>query len=586
MAEGKRLVIVGGVAAGASAAAKARRTSESIEIVLLEAGPYISFANCGLPYYVGREILEREHLFVTDLAQFRRRFHLDVRVSNRAISIDREAREVAVTDSSGETTRLSYDRLILATGTEAIRPPIEGLDRNNIFTVRTIPDVDSIMSHLDQVRSGRGADQPLRALVIGGGYIGLETAEQFLGQGAEVSLVERLPQLMPVLDPEIAYPIQQALEEEGGHVYLEDGVRRIGKDAEGTTFAETESGKKIPFDIGILSVGVRPNVQLAKEAGIGLGNTGAIAVDASQRTNDEAIYAAGDNCEVMHLVCEEPVNIPLAGPANKMGRVAGANAALDLESVSEDDPRRLTFHGVLGTAGVRVCGMLAAVTGLPEREAKARGFDYEVVYMTGSSHAGYYPGAEKVVLKVLFESGTGRLLGAQGVGARGVDKRIDVLATAITGGLKIDDLQQLDLAYAPPIGSAKDVPVMAGFAGSNLKKEVMPAMMPQRLMDRLHSEDPPVILDVRTDAEYEAGHVEGALHIPVDELRERLDEVPRDREVAIYCGSGYRSYVAQRLLVNRGWPSVKNVQGGFGLIDLLRSAGHVPNEKIRIPGLG
>jgi NADPH-dependent 2,4-dienoyl-CoA reductase/sulfur reductase-like enzyme/rhodanese-related sulfurtransferase len=566
----RRLVIVGGVAAGASAAAKARRVTEDIEIVLVEAGPYISFANCGLPYYVGGEIARRESLFVTTEAEFGRRFRVDVRTGTRAVDLFPEERRIELSDSSGGVEVLEYDRLILATGTEPLEPPIPGLRRENVFTVRTVPDVDRIRAFLGP--SGTAAGTPARrAVVMGGGYIGLETAEQLLGLGLEVTLVEMAPQLMPGLDAEMAFPIRRALENAGATVVTGDGVIELTERGSVATVV-TESGRGIPFDVGIQAFGVRPNVELARRAALPLGGTGAAIVDEYQRTGRPEIYAAGDNCETFHRVLRQPVNIPLAGPANKMGRIAGNNAALDLLGAAEDDPRRLRFRGVLGTSVVRVCGRYAAVTGITERQAKLRRIAYEVTYMVGASHAGYYPGAESIILKILHHPRTGMLLGGQAVGGEGVDKRIDVIATAILGGLTVEDLEQLDLCYAPPVGSAKDVPIMLGFAGANMRRQQMPALTPAQFLEELAGSRPPLVLDVRTQREFDEGHLEGALNLPVDELRGRLDELPTDRPIAVHCHSGYRSYVAQRILLNRGWRDVKNVQGGYLLIDLVREA--------------
>jgi NADPH-dependent 2,4-dienoyl-CoA reductase/sulfur reductase-like enzyme/rhodanese-related sulfurtransferase len=484
-------------------------------------------------------------------------------------------RFVSVKGSDGPLETVEYDRLVLATGTVAIRPPIPGLDRPNIFAVRTVPDVDSIVLHLDHLASGPGySEDGCRALVMGAGYVGLEMAEQLLGLGLRVTVVEKAPQVMWGLDPEVALQVRQALEKEGAEVLLGDGISEIGE-VKGVTVARTQSGREFPFEIGVQALGVRPNVQLARDAGIELGESGAIKVDSRQRTSTPGIYAAGDNCEVNHLVLGRPVNIPLAGPANKMGRVAGANAAMDLLDAPETHPERLSFAGVLGTAVVRVCDCFAAVTGLNQRSAEDSGIPHEIAYMFGSSNAGYYPNAEPLFVKVLYDPETGRLLGAQGVGGRGVDKRVDVLATAISGRMTVEDLEQLDLCYAPPVGSAKDVPIMIGFAGANIRRAVMPAITPFELMDELVGDHPPFVLDVRTPAEYADGNLDVAVNIPLDELRNRLEEVPRDRQVVVHCRSGYRSYVAQRILMNSGWEQVRNLQGGFLLIDLVRTAGTV-----------
>ncbi len=564
----KKLVIVGGVAAGASAAAKARRMSEEIEIVLIEAGLYISFANCGLPYFVGGEIGQRERLFVTDAASFARRFNVDVRTGSRVVEVDPDRCLVTYETETGALGQLTYDRLILATGTLPLMPPIPGLDSRSIFMVRTVPDVDQIRAHVERLDRGQddGPGQPGRALVIGGGYIGLESAEQLLRLGFQVTLVERAPQVMLSMDPEMAYPLQAELESAGVQVIVGDGVAEILETEDGP-LARTEQRRELPFDLGIMAVGVRPNVDLALRMGLRMGETGAISVDNQQRASDFRVFAAGDNCEARHRVLDRPVNIPLAGPANKMGRIAGANAALDLMGADEDDPRRMVFQGVLGTAVVRVLSQLAAITGLSQKTAEECGVPYRVAFMVGPNHAGYYPNAQSMFLKVLYDPDSGRILGAQAVGGEGVDKRVDVLATAISGGLCVEDLEQLDLCYAPPVGSARDVAIMLGFAGENMRRGVMPAIAPAELFRELAGPNPPMVLDVRTHQEYGLGHLKGAVNIPVDDLRERIDEIPRHLSIVTLCRSGHRSYVAQRILLNRGWTEVRNVQGGFLLVE-------------------
>ncbi len=577
MTENKRIVVVGGVAAGASAAAKARRTNEDVEIMLIEAGPYISFANCGLPYYVGGEISDRKELFVVTAGHFAKRFNVDVRVNTRVTDIDASARTVSTLDEQGLNEQIKYDRLVLATGANAVKPPIEGIDRPNIFTVRTVPDVDAIVEYLERtipaeseaVAAETKMESPPEALVIGGGYIGLETVEQLLHRGLKVTVVEMLDQLMTALDPEMAEPIRQALKDAGCKVVLSDAVSRV-EEENGSTVAVTQSGRRIGFDIGILSVGVRPNVELAEKAGIEIGPTGAIKVDSSQHTSDEAIYAAGDNSEARHLILNRPVNIPLAGPANKAGRAAGANAVLDLVGAGEDDRRRLQLRGVLGTAIVRVCDMVTGVTGINEKQAKKENMDFSVTFMPGLNHAGYYPGAEKMVMKVLYDPGNGRILGAQAVGGKGVDKRLDVLSTAITGQMTVEDLEQLDLCYAPQFGSARDVVIQAGCASANVRRGQTPTLTPLELLRELGGSNPPTVVDVRTPREYQSGHLEGAINIPVNELRQRLDEIPSQRPVVVHCGVGYRSYVAQRILMNLGRNNVKNISGGYGLITQTR----------------
>ncbi len=575
----KRMVIVGGVAAGASAAAKARRVCEDIEIVLVEAGEYMSFANCGLPYYIGGEIAKRDDLFVVTPQMFRSRFGIDVRLETVATAVDPSRRAVTLIHA-GDSQELGYDRLVLATGTKPIIPPIPGLDKAGLFNVRTVMDVDAIVARLAEIHPvgdratvapEAGAASPARALVIGGGYIGLETAEQLRRRGLGVTLVEMLPQLMASLDPEMAVPVQSAMAKAGCEVVLGDAVVEIVQ-LDGRHEAVTKSGRRVPFDLGIVAVGVRPNVDLAKAAGLTLGATGAIAVDRSQLTSDASIYAAGDNSETFHGVLGRPVNIPLAGPANKAGRIAGANAAMDLSGAAADHPERLGMPDVLGTAIVGAAGAVAAVTGITEAQARREGIECAVTYLPGQSHAAYYPGASPVLLKLVYAPATGKLLGAQGVGGDGVGKRIDVIATAIKAGLTVEDLEDLDLCYSPQFGSAKDAAIMAGFAAANTRREVMPAMTPGEMFDRIEAAEPLTVLDVRTRPEWDAGHVEGAMHVDLNELRRRIDEVPADKPLAVMCGTGYRSYVAQRILINAGRKEVYNVLGGRMVTELVQAA--------------
>jgi len=567
-----RIVIVGGVAAGASAAAKARRTNEQAEIVVLESGPYMSYANCGLPYYLGGEIASRDALFVANPTRFHDYFRIDVRLNTKALSISASERKVAFVGADGVTGTLAYDRLILATGTVPIVPPIAGLDGANVHYCRTVPDVDAIMERLSHLlpREMEGGhflnvkDAGFQALIIGGGYIGLECAEQFMRRGFRTTVVEAKDQLMGPLDLEIAHPVQLELQDTGAVVVLNDSVAGIEPMGNRST-AVLKSGRRVTFDIAVVGTGVRPNVELAKSAELSLGETGAIAVDAWQRTSDPAIFAAGDNCEAVFLPTGKPVNIPLAGPANKQGRIAGQNAALDLIGAERDDARRLAMRGVLGTAIVRVGKVVAGGTGLTGKMAKRAGIDVCSAYVIGPNHAGYYPDAKLMLLKLLYAPASGRLLGAQAVGQDGVDKRLDVLATAIQGEMTVEDLEHLDLCYAPPFGSAKDVAVMAGFVAANAWRGTSPGASPLSAFDEMSGERPPLLVDVRTRREFDEGCLEGAVNIPLDELRDRLAEIPTDRPVVLQCGTGYRSYVAQQILLNKGWTDVRNLYGGYGL---------------------
>ena len=573
----KRIVIVGGVAAGASAAAKARRTSEDMDIVIFEKGPYISFANCGLPYYIGGEITNRASLFVADPATFELRFELDVHVKTTVTGISREDRTVTYVGPDGVEGSMTYDRLILATGTIPIMPEIEGLDSPHLFSCRSVPDVDAIMERLDRIlpREMEGKRQTegsrllatseaagVRALIIGGGYIGLECAEQLMHRGIKTTVVEARDQLMGPLDREVAQVLQDELEQAGGEVLLSEMVIRIetiGKRSR----AVLKSGRELKFDLAILAAGVRPNTALAVQAGLEIGKSGAIAVDVKQRTSDPCIYAAGDNCESMYLPTGENVNIPLAGPANKQGRVAGQNAAMDVMEAAAGDPRRLKMGGVLGTGIVRVCGVVGGGTGLTEKAARQADIDVAVAYVIGSNHAGYYPNAQLIGLKLVYSPENGRLLGAQAVGIEGVDKRLDVLATAIQGRMTVEDLEQLDLCYAPPFGAAKDIAIMGGFIAANAYRGTSAGISPMALLEALGDSTPPMLIDVRDEREYEDGHLEAAVNIPLEDLRERVDEIPKDRTVVVHCSVGYRSYLAQQILQQHGCKDVRNLYGGY-----------------------
>ncbi len=573
----KRLIIIGGVAAGASAAAKARRVNEELEIVLFEGGPYMSFANCGLPYYVGGEIANRGSLFVANPDVFKARFQVDIRLNTTVTSISIEQHKVTFVAPDGQEDTLSYDRLVLATGTVPIIPPIDGIDGPNMFFCRTVPDVDAIMQRLNKilpydmegmrrVESGPLHDMDgtgIHALVIGGGYIGLECAEQLMHRGIRTTVIEAMPQIMGPLDREMTQPIEQALRDSGATLIINDAVERIEQQGDRSE-AILRSGRRVVFDVAIVGTGVRPNVELAESIGLTLGQTGAIAVDALQRTSVPEIYAAGDNSEAIFLPTGTPVNIPLAGPANKEGRIAGNNAALELlGNVNKDDPRWLTMKGVLGTSIARVCGVVAGGTGLSEKVAKRLNINVKTAYSLGLNHAGYYPGANLLILKLIYNAEDGRLLGAQAVGIDGVDKRLDILATAILAEMSVEDLENLDLCYAPPFGSAKDIAIMGGFITANARRGLSEGISPVALFEELQSDTPPVVIDVRTAREYADGHLDTAVNIPLDHLRERLSEVPRDQPVVLHCQAGYRSYVAQQILQNHGWTNVRNLYGGY-----------------------
>ena len=539
-----RIVVIGGVAAGAGAATKARRTDENAEIVLLEKGGYVSFANCGLPYYIGGVIEDRDELLLVSPELFRERFNIDVRLHSEVTDIDAAAKTVTVRTPDGVVTE-PYDKLIIATGGRPVAPPIPGIGRSGVCTVFTVPDADAIMAWLARgIRS---------AVVIGGGFIGLETAENLKARGLAVTLVEKLPQLMSNMDPEFSDVLVRELKHLGVDVVTGVGVREVtgGEAADGIIL---EDGRTLAADLVILAAGVRGSTELAEKAGCRLGESGGVWVDAGMRTSVPDIFAAGDITECVHLVTGKKVRNPLAGSANKQGRVAGANAA----------GANMRFPGALGTSVLKVGGLIAARTGLNAREAAEAGLDYECLYVPGFSHATYYPDAAPLILKLTVEKQTGRLLGAQGIGRSGVDKRIDVLATAIYGHMTVFDLENLDLAYTPPVGSAKDPVVLGGMIASNVVRGEVASCLPQDLPALLADPDT-VVLDVRTQEEWDAGHVEGAVLLPVDELRARLGELDAGKTYAVYCGVGYRAYVACRVLMAHGLRAM-NVSGGWRAI--------------------
>jgi NADPH-dependent 2,4-dienoyl-CoA reductase/sulfur reductase-like enzyme/rhodanese-related sulfurtransferase len=543
-----RLVVVGGVAGGASAAARARRLSEDASIVVLERGPHVSFASCGLPYHVGGEIAERDALLLQSPHSLKARFNLDVRVRHEALAIDRAHRTVRVRElESGREYFEPYDALVLATGATPVQPPIPGLRREGHFQVRTVPDADAINNWIKS-RSAR------RAVVVGGGYIGLEMAEQLQRRGLEVTLVEAMPHVMTPLDPEMAGWLHAELKANGVALRLSDAVAAFEPPAASEHAAASRvvlnSGARLPADLVVLGLGVKPEVTLARDAGLEIGDLGGIRVDAHLRTSDPAVWAVGDAIEVRHAVTGQWQLIPLAGPANRQGRTAADNIF----------GRRSTYGGTLGTAVLRLFRLTAACTGANEAMLSRVGRSFQAVHLHPTSHAGYFPGAEPIALKVLFDPDNGALLGAQAVGVAGVDKRMDVLATALKAGLTVHELADLELCYAPPLGSAKDPVNLAGMAAQNvLRGDVrlaqwreLPELEPARTL----------VLDVRSTQERAAGHIPGSQHIPLPELRDRLDELPRDMEIIVSCQSGQRSYFASRLLAQRGF-NVRNLTGSY-----------------------
>ncbi|WP_324651171.1 FAD-dependent oxidoreductase [Georgenia sp. H159] len=548
----RRIVIVGGVAGGMSAAARTRRLDEHAEIVVLEQGDYVSFANCGLPYHLSGEIGSREDLLLHTPASLARTLNLDVRTGHRVTAIDRARREVSVV-SAGSTDRLGYDALLLAPGAVAVRPPIDGLDHPVVHSLRTIPDLDTVQEAVARLleRWEPGFDAP-QAVVVGAGFIGLEAVEALAARGLRVHLVELADHLLPPLDAELAPLLAEELTSHGVDLHLGVSAQAVTDSQDGTTTVTLSDGTVVPADLVIVNVGVRPAGTLAEQAGLELSPRGAIRVDGDQRTSDPYIWAVGDAVEVRQAVTGALGTVPLAGPANRQGRRAADSIC---------GHRTTPQQEVLGTAIVRVFGLTAAVTGANQAALRSAGIDHEVVHLHPGHHAGYFPGAEQVHLVASFAP-DGRLLGAQAVGRAGVDKRIDVLATALRAGMTADDLAELELAYAPPYGSAKDPVNMLGFVAQNVLDGTMPQWQATDL-DEVRAES--LVLDVRSADEYGNGHLDGALHVPHTELRQRLDEVRSaadGRPVAVHCASGVRSYLATRILRGEGIDA-RNLSGGW-----------------------
>ena len=536
-----KVIVIGGVAAGMSAAARLRRLDEQAEIVVLERSPYVSFANCGLPYHIGGVIKDRQQLLLQTPATLKASLDLDVRTGHEVVSIDRARKVVSVREvEGGRTYEQAYDKLVLCPGAQPLRPPLPGLDHPAVMVLRNVPDMDAITKVVDG-----GAK---RAVVIGGGYIGLEMAESLRERGLSVDLVEMQPQLLPPLDPEMTWPLEEHARQHGVTLHLGTAAAAF-RDAAGAVKVELQNGTELLADLVILSAGVKPDIALAKAAGLAIGPRGGIKVDECMRTSDADIYAAGDAVETMHRALPGSWLIPLAGPANRMGRLVADNLA----------GRPTAWKGTLGTSIVKVFDMTAGGTGANEKTLQRDKVAYQKVYLHPGQHAGYYPGTTPLHLKVLFAPESGKLLGAQVVGFDGVDKRIDVLATAMAAGLAIQDLQDLELAYAPPYGSAKDPVNMAGFIGTNLMKGDLAMWyaedFPARTADG-------VVLDVRGASDFEIGHVPGALNIPLPEIRARVGELPAGKPVYLYCKVGFRSYLALRALKQRGC-QVKTLAGGF-----------------------
>ena len=537
----KKVLIVGGVAGGASAAARLRRLDESAEIIMFERDEYISFANCGLPYYIGETIKERDKLLVQTPESMKGRFNIDVRVNSEVISIDTRKKVVTVRSKDKGMYLESYNDIVLSPGARAIKPYIEGIKSQRILTLRNIPDTDRIKAYVDH----HGVNS---AVVIGGGFVGVEMAENLKHRGLDVTLVEAAAHVMAPFDTDIVTAVEKEIKDNGVQLILNDGVKSF-KDLENGIEITLNSEKKLKADLVVLAIGVIPDTGFLKESGIQLGAKGHILVNENMATNAENVYAVGDAIEVVDFVNKQNIAVPLAGPANKQGRIAADNIA----------GLNTTYKGTQGTSIIKVFGLTAASTGNNERTLKRLNIDYKTITVHPAAHASYYPGAMMMTLKLIFNE-EGKILGAQGVGSDGVDKRIDVIATVLRLSGTVTDLTELELCYAPPFSSAKDPVNMAGYVAENLLAGRVDVLSTEELV--AYDRENTILLDVRTDVEFNAGHIQGALHIPVDSLRGRLGELDKDKEILEYCQIGLRGYVASRILTQNGY-NVKNLTGGF-----------------------
>lgn len=547
-----KIVIIGAVAGGASAAARARRLDEDAEIILIERGAEPSFANCGLPYYVGGKIDSRDKLLVAPAARLRQRYRLDVRTRQEVTAIDRAEQSVTVRIlETGELYSETYDKLVISTGAAPFRPPIPGIDGPHVLELRDLADADRMH---ELVTTGNSR----RAVIVGAGFIGIEVAENLVRRGLEVTMVEFADQILPPWDPEIIRPLEDHLREQGVTVRLSDSAEEFlpcptGND---NLSVKLKSGAEIHACFAVVCIGVRPESQLAGEAGIECGPRGGIVVNDHMQTLDPNIYAVGDVAQVKDFVTGESTQIPLAGPANRQGRIAADHIF----------GRNSKYRGTQGTAVVGVFGRTAAMTGHSEKLLQRANRSYQKVYIHPHDHAGYYPGATQMTMKLLFDPADGRIWGAQAVGTHGVDKRIDVIAMAIQAGMTAYDLEEVELCYAPQYGSAKDPVNMAGFVAASVLRGDQPVVHMADLL-KISAANQDMLLDVRTESEFARGHLPQALNIPLEVLRDRLSELPRDRRIIAYCQVGQRGYMATRLLQDKGY-DVANLSGGYRLVQL------------------
>lgn len=557
----QKIIIIGGVAGGATAAAKLRRISEDIKIILVERGEYISFANCGLPYYIGETITDRSKLLVQTVEGMSERFNIDIRNLSEAVSIDPDSHTVTIRNLvNGNEYKETYDKLLLSPGARPIIPPIPGLKENEtLFTLRNIPDTDKIKNYVDQ-------QKPKKAAIVGGGFIGLEMAENLAKRGIEVTIIEMANQIMAPIDFEMASILHNHLKEKGVRLILENGVQSFADNGKKIILSD---GTIVDTDMTILSIGVRPENELAKSAGLELGTRGHIIVNEYLQTSNKDIYAVGDAIEVVDYINGNQTAVPLAGPANRQGRIAARNMMGQLEK----------YQGTLGTSVVKVFDLTVASTGSNEKTLKKLGKPYEVLHIHPSSHAGYYPGAAQISLKLIFNKETGKIYGAQAIGADGAEKRIDVIATAIKGGLTVRDLTNLELSYAPPYSSAKDPVNMAGYVASNILDGDLEHIQWHEV-DKV-VEDGGLLIDVREPMEREFGYIKGSINIPLNDIRKRLNEIPKDKTIYVSCQVGLRGYLASRILKNYGY-DVKNVDGGWKTYSSVYGNNlHVDEEKTK-----
>lgn len=540
-----KILIIGGVAGGATAAARLRRMDENAQIILFERGEYVSYANCGLPYYIGGTISERDRLFVQTVDGFINRFNIDIRVKSEVTEIDLKNKSIRVHDiTANRDYAESYDKLIISTGAEPIKPPMPGIEDNRIFSLRNVPDMDKIKNYINQ-------HKPKRAVVIGGGFIGLEMVENLHDAGLDITLIEKSNQVMAPIDFSMASIVHRHLIQRNVSLLLEEGVAKFESIEDGINVG-LESGGKVTADIVILSIGVRPEVKLAKDAGLALGFMGGIKVDDYMQTSDSSVYALGDATEVFNPIINKHTLVPLAGPANKQARIVADNIL---------EGNKYIYKGTIGTSIAKIFDLTVAAAGASSKLLNREKIEHISSYTHGSSHAGYYPEALPLSIKIIFSPKDGKLLGAQVVGYDGVDKRIDLFAQVIKKGGTIYDLQEIEHAYAPPYSSAKDPVNMAGFVAENILKGKVNIVQWRDIpsIDKTKA----MIIDSRTKEEYDFGHIEGAINIPVDEIRSRLNEIPRDKKIIVYCAVGLRGYIASRILMQHGYTDVYNLSGGY-----------------------